>query len=79
MNLKSMFFRDEQETSVDVFQCWEVRWTSRHGQYHGDTRREVRVFPKKEDAGVFRDALQDAFELVKHTSGTRVSLTKQEI
>lgn len=79
MNLKKMFFRDEQETSVDVCECWEVRWKSRFDDYHGCTKPEIRVFPIKEDAEEFKKALDDAYKLIKHTHGTLTTLTKQEI
>jgi hypothetical protein len=73
-----LFFRDRQQTSVDVFECWEVRWYSRDGQYYTDIKPEIRVFPSKKDAIEFHDALVDAFNLIKHTSGTQVTLRKQE-
>ncbi len=78
MNLKKIFFRDEQETSVDCYECWEVRWTSRHGSYSSDTKPEVRAFPKKAAAEEFKKALDDAFKLIRHTSGTETTLSKQD-
>ena len=77
MNLMKLFFRDRTEASVDVFEAWEVRWRSRNGQFSGDTQPEVKVFPKKEDAKEFKKALEDAFKLIKHRSGTNVELKKQ--
>lgn len=77
MLLKKLFFRDKTETSVDVFEMWEVRWTSRHGKYSSDTQPEVRVFPKEEDAREFKKALEDAFKLIRHTSGDFVEIRKQ--
>ena len=77
MNIRRMFFRDQQQTGVDVVECWEVRWRSRHGGFSSDTRPEVRVFTSYEEAREFECALQDAFALLKHTSGTRVTLEKQ--
>ena len=74
-----MFFRDEQETSVDVAEAWEVRWTSRYGEYSGNTQPEIRVFTSKGDAMAFRDALVDAFKLIKHTSGCHVSIGVQSV
>ena len=78
MNIKKIFFRDEQETSVDAYDCWEVRWTSRYGGYSYDTKPEVRVFPKKAEAEAFKKALDDAFKLIRHTSGKRTVLSKQD-
>ena len=77
MNLMKLFFRDRTETSVDVFEAWEVRWRSRYGQFSSDTQPEVKVFPKEEDAKEFKKALEDAFKLIKHTSGTYVELKRQ--
>ena len=77
MNLIKMFFRNKQQTSVDVFECWEVRWRSRTGEYSGDTQPEVRVFPNKLDAILFQSALKDAFKLIRQKSGTVVDLSKQ--
>jgi len=76
MKLFKMFFRDEAEMSVDVFETWEVRWDSRHGSYSSDTRPEVRSFPVREDANAFAKALKDAFNLIKHTSGRCISVSK---
>jgi hypothetical protein len=72
--LGTKFFRDKQETSVQFIQTWEVRWYSRHGEYHGDVRQEVMVFPDKDSAEEFKKALVDAFKLIKHTSLVTVSI-----
>ena len=71
-----MFFRDEAEMSVDVIETWEVRWDSRWGEYSGNIKPEIRVFPSKEGATAFGKALKDAFKLIKHTSGNRVTIGK---
>jgi len=76
MNIFKMFFRDETEMSVDVIETWEVRWYSRHGEYLRDTKPEVRLFPSKEGAKSFSNALSDAFKLIKHTSGNSITITK---
>lgn len=79
MKFKKAQFRDEQTMQVDVAEVFEVRWQSRHGEFSYATRPEIRVFAKEKDAISFRDALRDAFRLIKHTSGTEVSITKQQI
>ena len=61
---------------VDAVQLWEVRWESRHGEYHGDTRPEIEVFHDEQLAKDFYDALKNAFKLVRHKSGTNVTITK---
>lgn len=74
---KKVSFRDEQKISVDVVECWEVRWYSRHGGYSGDVRQEVRVFPNEDDANTFAEALRDAYALLKHLHGNWVHVEKQ--
>lgn len=76
MNFYKMFFRDKTQTSVKTIQTWEVRWISRHGYYSSDTKEEVRVFVTRKEADIFAFALEDAFKLIKHTSGTRVNVIK---
>lgn len=61
---------------IEAAQLWEVRWYSRYGGYSGDTRPELEAFPSKEAAEYFRDALVNAFSLIKHTSGDKVTLSK---
>lgn len=65
-----------QTKTIQVVQTWEVRWTSRHGEYAGDTRQEVEVFTSAEEAEDFRDSLEAAFMILKHTIGTEVTLEK---
>ena len=80
MNLRKLFFRDKQETSVDVVvDTWEVSWYSRYGAYSSDTRRECRFFLSQIAAEEFASALRDAFKLIKHTSGANVYLVKTEV
>jgi hypothetical protein len=67
------------ETSVEAFETYEVRWTSRFGEYHSRVKPEVEVFPSKEDAGAFATALTNAFRLIRHTgSGTIVTMKKRD-
>ena len=77
MKIRKLFFRDKQQQAVGVFECWEVRWFSRYSHYSDGTKPEIRVFPIKEDAEEFARALKDAFKLIKHTSGIKVTLKKQ--
>ena len=73
-NLRSLFI-PWGTRKVDAVELWEVRWTSRHGQWHTDIRPECEVFPIKEDAEAFAQALKNSFALVKHTGcGTKVSI-----
>jgi len=76
MNIFKMFFRDEQVRSVDTLETYEVRWQSRHGEYSNDTKPEIKVFVTEQDAHAFKKALDDAFKLINHTSGTTVTVKK---
>jgi hypothetical protein len=63
------------ETSdILIVKTWEVRWTSRSGQFHSDTRKELAVFTDETMANHFKQALEDAFKLIKHSSGTKVTI-----
>ena len=79
MNFKNIFFRNEQQMSVSVVDCWEVRWQSRYGKWDHEVRDEVRIFISHSEAISFEEALRDAFKLVKHTSGNQVSIEKQKL
>jgi hypothetical protein len=59
---------------VNAVQLWEVRWHSRHGEYHSDTRPEVEAFITKELAEEFATSLRNAYKLLRHTNGTGVSM-----
>ncbi len=61
---------------VDAVQMWEVRWRSRNGQYYTDTKDELECFPSEAQAKYFAAALKAAFKLIRHTSGTSVSVKK---
>jgi hypothetical protein len=63
---------------VEAVQLWEVRWTSRHGEYSSDTRPEMEAFTSPEAAHEFADALKNAFKLLRHTSGDTIVVRKAE-
>lgn len=77
MNLNKLFFRDKTKTSVDAVECWEVRWRSRFGEGFIDVKPEVRVFHSKAEANEFKNALVDAFKLIKNSSDCLVKIKKQ--
>ncbi len=79
IDIKKIFFRDEQEASVNVAQTYEVRWKSRYDNYASSVRPEVRVFTTLEDAEAFAEALRDAFKLIRHTAGDGVKVTKAKV
>ena len=78
MNFNFKYFRSKEQAVVRTLQLWEVRWMSRYDMFGTSTRPEIRVFPSREEAVEFAKALKDAFKLIKHTSGTRVVMSKQQ-
>lgn len=63
---------------IEALQTWEVRWTSRHGEYSHSTRREIEVFASEQDAQHFAAALQAAFRLIRITTENEVRVTKTQ-
>ena len=61
---------------LEGVQTWQVRWLSRKGGGHYDTLPEVEVFTNYKDALHFKQQLEDAFKLIRHTSGTSVTIEK---
>jgi len=67
------------ETTVEAIETYEVRWTSRHGEYFSSVKPEAEVFPLKEDAEAFAKALRSAFKLIRHTGpNTQVTIGKRD-
>lgn len=63
--------------TVDSFVCWQVRWVSRSGEYISDVKPEIASFPLEKDARDFKESLEAAFRLLKHSGhGTGVSIEK---
>lgn len=79
-----MFWRKKKITTPltnetiekDSIVLWYVRWERRYGCYHGDTEAVMEAFPNKDDAIEFKDSLEKAFKLIRHTSGTQVILSR---
>ena len=61
---------------VQTVQLWVVEWTSRHGKYSWDTKQEFEAFTSKEEAEAFKLSLENAYRLVKHSSGIAVKISK---
>ncbi len=74
--LKKLFVPSGQKQELTAYETWSVRWRSRYGEYGSDTQDEMEVFTTKEDANKFATELREAFKLIKHTSGTRVEVSK---
>jgi hypothetical protein len=74
--LKKILAPSGQQQELEAYETWSVRWESRYGEYSHDTQPEMEVFTSKEDAEKFATELRNAFELIRHTSGTEVKVHK---
>ena len=63
----------QKETLV----LWVVSWQSRQGAYSSDISKEFEAFSSEEDAKEFKISLENAFKLIRHTSGTKVTIEKR--
>lgn len=63
---------------LESVQTWEVRWTSRHGDFSTDIKAEMEVFTSEEDATYFAKALRAAFNLTRITNRDEVKVRKTE-
>jgi hypothetical protein len=68
--------KSNEVTQKQAVQLWEVRWRSRHGDFHADTRPEVECFTSEQEAEDFAQALRQAFALIRHRSGNRISVER---
>lgn len=77
--LKNIFSSKKKTTqfTYEATPSYEVRWTSRYGEYSGHTRPEIEIFKDKNEAEHFKKMLEDAFKIIKHTSGDKVSIIKR--
>lgn len=64
--------------TVDGVQVWTVRWLSRYGEFSGNVREEVAAFVNEQEAKDFKESIENAFKLLRHTSGTTVILTREK-
>lgn len=79
MNIfKKIFAPTEAKQEFTVLRSWTVSWESRYGQFSGDTQKEFEVFISEEEANQFANQLKDAYKLLKHTHGTKVSITENK-
>ena len=60
----------------EAVQLWVVSWISRHGACSYDIRTEFEAFENKQDALDFKQSLENAFKLLKHTHKTNVSINQ---
>lgn len=66
--------------SGDITELWQVRWTSRHGEFSVDVRTQTELFYTKEAAEEFRRKLEEAFLLIRSTGfQTKVHLERKSL
>lgn len=73
----NIFKKGSEQLSSGV-ETWTVEWTSRHGEYHGETKQRFQAFTDEKEANDFADSIRRAHELIGNTSGTRVYVYKNE-
>ena len=76
MIFKKLFAPTGQQKELDAIETYSVRWVSRYGKFHGDTREEAEFFTSKDNAIHFAEQLREAFKLIRHTSRTYVVVEK---
>lgn len=77
LSFKSIFAPKSNELKpVESVQLWYVRWTRRYGMFHNETEEVMEAFASSETANEFADSLRAAFTLIRHTSGTKVTVSK---
>ena len=57
-------------------ETWEVRWESRNGEYSSDVKPEIAAFTSKQEADGFANLLRESYKILRHTSGTQVSVKR---
>lgn len=78
MNFRKIFAPKSNELrEIKVVATWLVRWHSRHNAYSSGTTPEVEVFTSRESAEEFAHSLRAAFRLLRHTSGTEITVTRK--
>ena len=74
---KKIFLKGQEEKELLAYETWVVEWESRYDKYSSDVKKEFEIFTSNEDAKIFKQRLVDAFNLVKHTSGNKVKISKR--
>lgn len=75
---KKITIKDEQTEELEAHDTWEVRWESRHGNYHSDRQPEIEVFTSEEGAKKFKQALVDAQALFGDTNNRNITVGRRK-
>ncbi len=74
-SFRSLFIRDKTPKELTTtMEVWTVEWRSRYGEYSTNLKAEHEAFTDKEEAIEFKEALEYAFKLLRHTSNTEVTI-----
>ena len=65
-----------EQVKLAAVELWYVRWYSRHGEWSHSVEPEVEAFTSYEDAKHFKQELEAAFELIRHSHGNWVDIEK---
>ena len=74
--LKNILVSNDEKEELKTYESWFVKWESRNGEFRGDVEPEATLFTSKEEAEKFAKQLREAFKLIRHTSGTNVTITE---
>ncbi len=78
-SFRSLFIRYKTPKELTTTQeVWTVSWISRTGEFSGNTSKECEAFTDKNEALEFKEALEYAFKLIRHTSQTKVIITSNK-
>lgn len=76
MKFKNIFVPNDKKVSLIAYESWTVRWFSRYGEFSSSIKEECEVFTSEEEAEFFKNSLEEAFKLIRHTSHTKVTINK---
>lgn len=62
------------EEEINTVKLYYVSWFSRYGKFCADTEKEIEAFTSLEDAEAFAKDLENAFKILRHTSGTEIKV-----
>lgn len=68
--------KSNETREVNSVELWVVKWRSRQGELY--TSFEFEAFPSEYEANQFAESLRKAFELLRHTWGTNITVYKQK-
>lgn len=71
---KKLIATTKETQEFDAHEVWAVTWKSRYGQFSSDVEKECEFFTNEEEAIEFNERLEDAFKLIRHSSGIKVEI-----